>query len=309
MTSLPTTEGEVSFSYPTSTNTPLKTWYKTFGDLEISSKLPSIRPLIAIHGGPAMGHNYLLPLSALTTTYSIPLILYDQIGCGNSTHLPDEPSSFWTDAVFVAELFNLVEKLGLKSYDILGSSWGGMIASRFASKKPAGLRRLIISNSFADIKLRYKASDELRRALPAEIQAVFQKHEEAGTTSSPEYQAAFREYNKRHQCTVPEPPELTASINVLLSDLTVVKALSGLEKWRCTGNNKDWTMIGEGKKIEAETLLINGYKEIASDEVVRPFWREIPKVKWVKIMNSTHSPHFEEPERYYEIVGDFLSAE
>jgi len=309
MASLPTAEGEVSFSYPTSTNTSLKTWYKIFGDLEISCKLPSIRPLIAIHGGPAMGHNYLLPLTALTTTYSIPLILYDQVSCGNSTHLPDEPTSFWTDAVFVAELVNLIEKLGLKSYDILGSSWGGMVASRFASKKPAGLRRLIISNSFADIKLRYKASDELRLALPANIQAIFKKHEEAGTTSRQEYQAAFREYNKRHHCTVLEPPELTASINVLLSDLTVVKALSGLERWRCTGNNKDWTMIGEAKKIDAETLLINGYKEIASDEAVRPFWREIPKVKWVKMMNSTHSPHFEEPERYYEIVGGFLSAE
>lgn len=38
-----------------------------------------------------------------------------------------------------------------------------------------------------------------------------------------------------------------------------------------------------------------------------PFWREIQRVKWAKMMNSSHSSHLEEPERYFEIVEGFLS--
>jgi L-proline amide hydrolase len=66
-------------------------------------------------------------------------------------------------------------------------------------------------------------------------------------------------------------------------------------------------MVGEGHKIEARTLLINGWRDIASDKAVAPFFREIPKIKWVKFMNSTHSPQFEEEERFMEVVGEFLT--
>jgi L-proline amide hydrolase len=55
--------------------------------------------------------------------------------------------------------------------------------------------------------------------------------------------------------------------------------------------------------------LLNGNREIASDAMVRPYWREIEKVKWITMMGSTHSPHLEEEERYMGIVSEFLIEE
>src|SRR5688572_31274989 len=49
-------------------------------------------PLIAIHGGPAGSHDYLLPLTRLSEERTI--VLYDQLDCGDS----DKPSDArnWT---------------------------------------------------------------------------------------------------------------------------------------------------------------------------------------------------------------------
>jgi L-proline amide hydrolase len=96
---------------------PLKTWYKAFGDLSISNSNPPIKPLIIIHGGPGMTHHYLTPRTYLAEHHSIPIILYDQLGCGNSTHLPELAGDtlFWTVDLFIAELDNLISHLGYKN--------------------------------------------------------------------------------------------------------------------------------------------------------------------------------------------------
>lgn len=81
--------------------------------------------------------------------------MYDQLGCGRSTHLPHlrGNTDFWTVDLFLRELENLVEKLGVEDYDLLGQSWGGMLGSEHAIRQPKGLKKLIISNSPASMEL------------------------------------------------------------------------------------------------------------------------------------------------------------
>src|ERR1700674_3798824 len=45
-------------------------------------------PLLLLHGGPGMGHNYLLPMKALADER--PVIFYDQLGCGLSDAPEDD---------------------------------------------------------------------------------------------------------------------------------------------------------------------------------------------------------------------------
>ena len=96
--------------------------------------------------------------------YSIPVVFYDQLGNGDSTHLPEkvgDAGSFWTEQLFLDELDNLLRHLGIQDdYSVIGHSWGGMLAARHAARRPKGLRRLIISNSAADIQLFVKAANE-----------------------------------------------------------------------------------------------------------------------------------------------------
>ena len=72
-----------------------------------------------------MAHDYLTPIGDLQT--SRPVIFYDQFGNNRSTHLPNKPKSFWTIDLFVDELVNLTNHLGISSrFDILGHPWGGI---------------------------------------------------------------------------------------------------------------------------------------------------------------------------------------
>ena len=39
-------------------------------------------PILTLHGGPGVGHDYLEPLEALADEW--PVVFFDQLGCGNS---------------------------------------------------------------------------------------------------------------------------------------------------------------------------------------------------------------------------------
>lgn len=56
-----------------------------------------------------------------------PVILYDQLGNGASSHCTGVPKEFWGIELFVDELENLLGALGVsEDFDLLGHSWGGM---------------------------------------------------------------------------------------------------------------------------------------------------------------------------------------
>lgn len=255
-----------------------------------------------------MTHHYLTTHTDLTEIYNIPVILYDQLGSGSSTHLTEKArdTTFWTEELFIGELENLIAHINLTEYDILGSSWGGMMSSRFASRRPKGLRRFVIANSPADMKLRYQSSDQYRLELPADIQAIHKKHEDAGTEDSDENQEAMDVFMKRHICSLDPIPECLLESIEHGKDKTSVDVLEGTRQWTVAGSPmENWSMIEDCKKISVPTLLINGDKEIASDLAFEP-WTKIPGSRWVKMMGSKHCPHLEEREKYMKVVGDFL---
>jgi L-proline amide hydrolase len=165
----------------------------------------------------------------------------------------------------------------------------------------------VLSNVPADLKIRYKVAEQYRWELPEEVQAILNKHEEAGTTSSEEYNDTFAVFSKRHILRLETlPAELFKAAEESRKDHTVSLTMSASHMFKCTGSLRDWSMVGEARKIEVPTLLIIGEREIASDECLGPFWREIPKLKWVKFVNSAHGPWLEERERFFRVVGDFL---
>lgn len=71
---------------------------------------------------------------------------------------------------------------------------------------------------------------------------------------------------------------------------------------------KSWSMVGRADNINVKTLLINGVEEFASGDAMKPFLDEIPDVRLVTLEGTTHSPHLEDKQRYYKVVGDFLSS-
>ena len=119
------------------------TWYRVTGELRPSGP----GPLVVVHGGPGASHDYLESLAELADVAGRPCVVYDQIGCGRSQHLPGAPEDFWTVELFRRELRTLSERLGIAArYHVLGQSWGGILAMEYALRYQVHLRGLVISN-------------------------------------------------------------------------------------------------------------------------------------------------------------------
>jgi pimeloyl-ACP methyl ester carboxylesterase len=58
--------------------------------------------------------------------------------------------------------------------------------------------------------------------------------------------------------------------------------------------------------IEVPSLIINGRYDPAQDWIVAPFFKHLPRVKWVRFEKSSHTPFWEERERYIQLVEGFL---
>jgi L-proline amide hydrolase len=280
------------------------TWYRVTGTLGDGPV-----PLVILHGGPGAGHDYTLRIARIAEG-GRPVIHYDQLGIGLSTHLPDRGADFWTVQLFLDELDNLLAALGVQDgYHLLGQSWGGMLAAEHAVRRPAGLRGLVIANSPASMELWLAAAAGLRAGLPPETQETLLAHEAAGTTDSDEYKAAEQVFYARHVCRVtPNPPEVDATWAKVAEDGTVYHTMNGPNEFHVIGTLKDWTVVDRLHLIDVPTLLVSGRHDEATPATVQPFADRIPGARWEVFEDSSHMPHIEEEERYLQVVGAFLHS-
>ena len=288
-------EGTISFG-------EWSTWYRVTGDLNAG-----MTPLVVVHGGPGCTHDYLLALAAIAEN-GRPVVHYDQLGGGRSTHLPDRGGDFWTVQLFLDELDNLLDSLGIADdYHLLGQSWGGMLGAEHAIRQPTGLRSVVLSNSPASMALWASEAKILRGKLPPDVEATLDRHEANGTTEDPEYLAASQVYYDEHVCrVVPNPPEVVRTFEYLTSDPTVYHTMNGPNEFFCIGTLKNWSVIERVQHIVAPTLLLSGRFDEATPATVQPFFDAIPDVRWEIFEASSHMPFIEERERYLSVVEDFL---
>ena len=280
------------------------TWYRVVGDLK-SGKTP----VMVLHGGPGAGHNYCEPIADLIAQSGRAAVLYDQIGCGNSTHLPDAPKEFWTPELFMEELVLLTKHLGIADdYAIVGQSWGGMLGMQFAISQPQGLKALVVADSPASMEVWVSEANKLRKQLPPEVEATLLKHEAAETTEDPEYVAAVDVFYSRHLCRIPQPPYVVASFEQLAADPTVYHTMNGPSEFHVIGSLKTWDIRKDLGKITTPTLLVSGQFDEATPAMVEEINKLIPGSKWELFPESSHMPHVEEPARFKRIVNAFLDS-
>jgi L-proline amide hydrolase len=295
-------EGTVPFHIDGET---VQTWFRVTGDPPGETGGPA--PLIVLHGGPGAAHDYLLSLVDLAQDGRA-VIHYDQLGNGRSTHLPDRGADFWTPDLFVRELHNLVDALGVRDrHHVLGQSWGGFLAQEYAFTQPRGLRSLVLADTAASFPDFVTEANRLRADLPPEVDATLRRHEEAGTWDDPEYAEACMVFYKRHVCRLdPWPPEVGDAFGWIERDPTVYHTMNGPSEFHVIGSIKDWHSKDRLGSVGVPTLLVSGRHDEATPALQEALRDGIPSAEWVLFEESAHMPHLEERERYMEVVGDWL---
>jgi len=192
-------EGTINFTYD---GEIYQTYYKLFGELDGRTR----DPIVVLHGGPGLVHDYLFPFANLATQHNFPVILYDQIGNGRSSHIKEKDPAFWTIDLFIDELVNLITHFSIQDgFDLVGHSWGGILASEFeVRRQPAGLKRLVLSNSLPAISLWTQSNMQLLEAFPEEVKKGIME----GMKDPEGYFRALKELHAVHGCLArPIPAE------------------------------------------------------------------------------------------------------
>jgi len=280
-----------------------ETWYRVVGDLDSDPT-----PVIICHGGPGAAHDYTEPIAELSR-FGRGCVLYDQVGCGKSTHLADAPAEFWSPQLFKNELVELARHLGVADrYAVVGQSWGGMLAMEHALDHPEGLRAIVVADSPASIPLWVEEANRLREDLPPDVQETLTRHEADGTTDDPAYEEAVRAYYDRHLCRIPWPDCVQRSFAQMAEDPTVYHTMNGPSEFHCVGSLKTWDITERLPEIDTPTLLVSGRYDEATPHIVEQIHSRIPGAQWELFEESSHMPHVEESDAFLARVEAFLKT-
>jgi L-proline amide hydrolase len=239
-------------------------------------------PLLVIHGGPGMAHNYLRDLDPLGENRAV--VYYDQTGCGLSDR-PADPT-LWTLGTFVDEVDTVRDALSLDRVHLLGQSFGGWIALEYALRQPAGLASLILANTCASIPLLQTEVARLIDALPD------------GAIS------AAQRFNTRHVLGTDAMPDhfrqAAQNINGAIYD-----AMMGAE-WSFSGSLAGWDVTDRLGELHLPTLVLSGRDDEMTPDAVRPMVEAIPGATWMIFEDSAHLPMVTETAAFLTAVGEFL---
>lgn len=259
-------------------------------------------PLLVVHGGPGLPHYYLSSLERLADEREV--IFWDQLGCGNSEH-PSDPG-LWTMQRSVAEMDAVVQSLGISAFHIFGNSWGAMLAQQYVLDMPSGAVSLTISNSAASIPVFAENVIRLKSQLDPATQDAIDRHEAAGTTDSAEYQAAITTWNQTYLCrSQPWPRDLYLAFQNMGAE--IFHTMFGPSDFNIVGTIRDWDVIDRLTEINLPTLLLAGRFDECSPEHMREMHERIAESRFEFFENTAHLPFIEEPDRFDEVMRDFLA--
>jgi len=273
-----------------------KTYYKIVGRAK-AGKLP----LLCLHGGPGVPHDYLLPFEDIVRT-GRQVIFYDQLGCGQSDK-PDTDTLF-TIKTYVQEVDAVRQALGLKKLHVLGQSWGGMLTMEYLLTRPKGVACAVIESSPSDIPLWVEEANRLREDLPPDQNAILLRHEQAGTTDSPEYQAAMQVFYDRHVCRVVPNPDYVQ--HAIANTGRQYLVMNGPSEFHIVGTIKNWRVTNKLHQIKTPVLFMSGIYDECTPIVAKQVVDALPNCEWVLWQHSSHMCHVEERPAVMKTVASFI---
>lgn len=148
-------------------------------------KIGSGEPIVVLHGGPGIFHDHLVPhFKQLAQDYQV--IFYDQRGCGR-TAFPSDTSSINLET-YVEDLEAIRNHLGIEKMNLLGHSWGAILALKYGVKYSDKLSKLILvapgpsntehfDQTFANMQHK-RSEEDMKDLITAMMSSDFEKREE-----------------------------------------------------------------------------------------------------------------------------------
>lgn len=259
-------------------------------------------PTFILHGGPGDSHDTMLQLKELADQYE--LIFYDQRATGRSTG--DADTALHTVGQFVDDLEQLRLKLAPEKINIIGGSWGAMLAMQYAMKYSNNINALVLMSSMgvsSEYFKSYRSNIENNRTTEdsltlEQITGTDDFKKRIPKAMEKFWRIYFRSYFYN--------PDLADSINLWMRD-TTYKSVPG--KYAKLGEFfKDYDIHDDLKNISCPTLILHGDHDPTPIEWVKPIHDNIAGSQIVIIKNAGHWLWVEAPDQIFPLIRNFLTA-
>lgn len=263
------------------------------GNTELFLKVEgSGTPILMLHGGLGLDHTYLPPyFNTLSDTYQV--IYYDHRGNGRSQQ-PDDYSTLNFD-VLCDDADNLRQHLGLDKIIVIGHSYGGFIAQKYAIKYGQHLKGLVLIDTVPafDYQPQPSGTPEQLEAFGAAFSRPMADNDDWRTTWTTLSQMYFHEYQE--------------SVGNALDETTTYVAAA----W-----NQGSALLGEYNTLDglpnitAPTLVVSGRHDFVTppDSGTNRIASLVPNATAHIFENSAHYPFIEEQDAFFTVLHEWLSS-
>lgn len=280
----------------------VKLWTVSFGTGD---------PLFLIAGGPGGAHYGLRSFDSLSTTNT--LVYFDGFGRGKSDVAKDvKEYSLDRD---VEDLEGLRKAMGFSSINILGHSYGGVVAQGYAIKYPQHVKHLILANSFHSFIMWQENDDnsnhEIKTNYPEVWDTLMIVREQGAISSDPVHREIYGRVpygflyaydpgkfeGRGHFKPYPNP-----------FNTALYYQLVGKDGDFIVGNDiGNFDFRKQLKNLTMPILIIGGrYDRVAVPRMMVKYKDYCPQAQFEMFEYSGHNPQIEEPAKEFEIIRRFL---
>lgn len=275
------------------------TFCYTFGDVRKST------PLIILHGGPGGCVERYEPLEQLAN-YGIPVIFYDQLGCGYS-RAPKGNEHLWTFDTFMDELENVIKFFNLKKVKILGHSWGGMLALEWICKrKPNNIEKLILFSTLPSTKIWNDEHLKMIEEFPKEQKMALLNELEGKQYNKKDYKTGLKRFYQEHVSKKSDKKYIFVRKRFPKTNKEIYEKMWGKSELFGTGTLSNYDVTKQLKDINIETLILSGAFDESTPTMNELMNKEIKKSKWILFKKSHHIAYSEEPELVLDEIIKFI---
>ena len=262
---------------------------------EVYGTPSSETPVIAVNGGPGLSHKYMIQNDVWERLAERrQIVFYDQRGTGKST--PLHPGASQQMDAQVADLEAVRVHFAFPTFDIVGDSYGGLLAMAYASAHPERVHKLILSDSAPP------ALKDIVHLLP-EVFPDIEEEDAAVQKAMGDTDAAAQKQLLNHFRMIFYSEELLHTYLTKIGDLGYTPSVGN-----AVGNSADKIdLTSELPKFRFPTLIITGrYDMNVAPLTAWRMYKAIPGAKLVIFAKSGHLPSYEEPDKYVQVVDTFL---
>ncbi len=271
-------------------------------------------PLVILHGGPGASHDYFLPY-LLPLARGNKLIFLDERGSGHSQKLED-PAGYTVENM-VEDVEAVRAALALGKINLLGHSYGGVLAQAYALKYQRNLNRLLLCSTFHSTAKMNAVFQKQLAAMPAATRDKILEFEKAGLFGKgkdfeknrypTDYMTAawgegyFPYLYGKH----PDPNFDPVAMGNTAWDL--YREMWGSHgEFVIDGNLKSVEYAERLKALRVPTLIVVGDRDECDPSLSREMNALIPGSKLAVMPQSGHMTFVDQPGMFLRAVDEFL---